>query len=259
MADQTAIQWTDATWNPTTGCTKISPGCANCYIERTPSFRIARRRFDSKGHIPLQLHENRIDQPLHWRRPRRVFVNSQSDLFHEDVSQLTVDRVFDVMCDTPQHTYQILTKRPARMRAMVNAWHDHSGEGTLDNVWLGVTGENSRQLFERMKELRQTPAAIRFVSLEPLLEDVSAELRTWLHPGLLDWVIVGVEQLAGRRVGRNAAAYEGHARAVLQQCGLAGVAAFHKQMPIRGRVSGDPDEWPADLRVREYPPAVASA
>lgn len=108
MADGSQIQWTDATWNPVTGCTKVSPGCANCYIERTPAFRIPGRKF-VKGAIPVVLHADRLTVPLHWRRPRRIFVNSLSDLFHEDVPFEFVDRVFAVMANCPKHTFQILS------------------------------------------------------------------------------------------------------------------------------------------------------
>jgi len=119
LADKSAIQWTEATWNPVTGCTKVSPGCANCYIERTPAFRMAHRRFE-RGSIPVLLHADRLDQPLRWKRPRLVFVNSLSDLFHEDVPDEFIDRVFAVMALASRHTFQVLTKRPERMRAYVN-------------------------------------------------------------------------------------------------------------------------------------------
>jgi protein gp37 len=114
MSEKSAIEWTDATWNPVTGCTKVSPACANCYIERQTPFRVRHRKF-VKGHIPLEFHENRLDAPLHWRDPRRVFVNSMSDLFHEDVPDVFIDRVFAVMALARWHTYQVLTKRAERL------------------------------------------------------------------------------------------------------------------------------------------------
>lgn len=113
MAENSNIEWTDATWNPTTGCTKISPGCTNCYIENTPPFRMAGRKF-VKGHIPLVLHEDRLQTPRKWTKGKRIFVNSLSDLFHEDVPDEFIDKVFDTIWQTPQHTYQVLTKRPER-------------------------------------------------------------------------------------------------------------------------------------------------
>lgn len=284
MSDHSAIQWTDATWNPTTGCTKVSPGCAHCYIERTPAFRIAGRKFVN-GATDLRLHVNRIEQPLHWKRPRRVFVNSLSDLFHPDVPETFIDSVFAVMALAPQHTFQVLTKRPERMRRYVNAvvedrkrfttWAANASRARIPqsvgrageapprwpipNVWLGVSVENQHFADERIPLLLQTPAAVRFISAEPLLGTVdlsglfAAHFENAADDAVLDWVIVGVEQLTGKRVGRNAETYEQHAGSLLHQCASAGVAAFHKQMPVRGRVSGDPAEWPADLRVRAYP------
>src|SRR5947209_1267587 len=111
MSESSNIEWTDATWNVVTGCTKISPGCAHCYIDRTPPFRMAGRKFE-KGHIPLILHEDRLEKPLHWKKPRRIFVNSLSDLFHKDVPNDFISRVFAVMALANWHTYQVLTKRP---------------------------------------------------------------------------------------------------------------------------------------------------
>ena len=116
MADKTKIEWAESTWNPVTGCTKVSPGCANCYIERTPPFRMEGRWF-VKGAIPVRLHPDRLDVPLRWRKPRRVFVCSLADLFHEDVPDAFIDQVFATMALAPQHTFQCLTKRPERMRA----------------------------------------------------------------------------------------------------------------------------------------------
>jgi protein gp37 len=187
------IEWTDETWNPTTGCTKISPGCAHCYIDRTPPFRMAGRRFE-KGHIPLQLHENRLEQPLSWRKPRRVFVNSLSDLFHDDVPDDFLDRVFLNMALARIHTFQILTKRPERLLAYYQRWQrsdacvglagvdEREGSGwrwPLRNVWLGVSVEDQRRADERIPLLLQVPTAVRFLSCEPLLGAV--ELGRWLR------------------------------------------------------------------------------
>jgi protein gp37 len=197
----TAIQWTDETWNPTTGCTKVSPGCANCYIERTPAFRVSGTRF-VKGRIQVRLHERRLETPLRWKKPRRVFVNSMSDLFHEDVPFEFIAAVFGVMAAVPRHTYQVLTKRPQRMREWFDwigkqdcdpwteclwaalqrdnereALHrqssgDTQGVWPLPNVWLGVSVENQRFADERIPLLLQTPATVRFISAEPLLGPV---------------------------------------------------------------------------------------
>jgi protein gp37 len=282
VSDGTGIEWTDATWNPTTGCTKVSPGCAHCYIERTPAFRIKGRQF-VKGATDLQLHPNRLEQPLHWKKPRRVFVNSLSDLFHDAVPADFIGHVFAVMAMAPQHTFQVLTKRPERMQMLLSDPPADVKPWPLPNVWLGVSVENQHFADERIPLLLQTPAAIRFISAEPLLGPVSFRWALWDDGSpntrraqqlpsvqrdgrtiagsvghldglrLLDWVIVGVEQLAGGTVGRNAGAYEAHARSILGECIAAGVAVFHKQMPVRRRVSGDPAEWPEDLRVRQFP------
>lgn len=274
----TKIQWTDETWNPTTGCTKISPGCANCYIERTPAFRIAGRQFDAKAHIPLQFHANRLEQPLHWRKPRRVFVNSLSDLFHDDVPDAFIVSVFAAMAASRQHQFQVLTKRPKRMQAFVSELgmsikplekaarelgYSFNFDGIpllrwpIPNVWLGVSVENQRFADERIPVLLQTHAAVRFISAEPLLGPIKIE-RFMLDGPFLNWVIVGGESGPGSRPFDLA-----WARSIVQQCQTAGVPCFVKQLgafPRAGRMlflrdkkGGDPDEWPADLRVREFP------
>jgi protein gp37 len=309
----TKIQWTDETWNPTTGCTKISPGCAHCYIERTPAFRIAGRKFDAKAHIPLQLHADRLEQPLHWRKARRIFVNSLSDLFHDDVPDTFIDRVFSVMGLSGHHTFQILTKRAARMRQYMTSRPasptvpgeinivTESGLSVyhvrwpLPNVWLGVSVENQHFADERIPLLLQTPAAVRFISAEPLLGPIDlAGMEFWgpldrarLHRGL-GWVICGGESGPGARP----CAVE-WLEAIVQQCQAAGVPVFVKQlgayvvselrtMPagdifdpaklklehfctqypdevwawragLRDRKGGDIAEFPAALRVREFP------
>lgn len=273
MADKTEIQWTDATWNPTTGCTKVSPGCANCYIERTPPFRIAGRKFDGKGHIPLVLNESRLDAPLRRRKPTKYFVNSLSDLFHEDVPDAFIDKVFAVMALAKQHTFQVLTKRADRMRDYCSKrppgvlfsgqkWHWIAGvhfdrpdlqPWPLPNVWLGVSVENQRFSDERIPLLLQTPAAVRFISAEPLLGPVELDeawlprfdfrptygyYRTFLKAqGIesdgkpvrmrdgLDWVIVGGES------GKGARPFDvDWARSIVQQCQAAGVPVFVKQL-----------------------------
>jgi protein gp37 len=292
VSDHSAIQWTDATWNPTTGCTKVSPGCAHCYIERTPAFRIAGRKFVN-GATDLQLHANRIEQPLHWKKPRRVFVNSLSDLFHPDVPETFIDSVFAVMALAPQHTFQVLTKRPQRMRAYVNAIVDdrkrftawaanasraripqsigRAGEAPprwpLPNVWLGVSVENQRFADERIPLLLQTPAAVRFISAEPLLGPVDLYPQ-WMPPAgytscfpRLDWVIAGGESGPGARDCDLE-----WLRSLHRECAQAGVAFFLKQLGRQPRVGagvylnlrdkhgGDITEWPADVPcVREFP------
>lgn len=179
----TKISWTDATWNPVTGCTKISAGCAYCYIERTPPMRMAGRKFVD-GKIPVQLHPDRLEIPLHWRKPRRVFVCSMGDLFHEDVPDEFLRRTLNTMALAEQHTFQVLTKRPERIRrffedaitqklvaTLGEIWEtsDKEWRWPLPNVHLGVTAENQQAADERIPILLDTPAAKRFVSCEPLL------------------------------------------------------------------------------------------
>jgi len=211
MSDHSAIEWTDATWNPTTGCTKVSPGCAHCYIERTPPFRIHGRRFE-RGRIPLRLHFDRFEQPLHWRRPRRVFVNSLSDLFHEQTPECVIRDVFETMSRADWHQFQVLTKRSARLRALAPSlpWPAH--------VWQGVTVENERFL-HRIDDLRSVPAAIRFLSLEPLLGPLHE-----LPLDGIDWVIVGGESGPNHRPIDPA-----WVRDIRDQCVKASVPFFFKQ------------------------------
>ena len=170
VGERSSIEWTDATWSPVTGCTKVSPGCANCYIERTPPFRKEGRRFVN-GEIPVRLHPDRLEQPLRWRKPRMVFVVSMGDLFHEDVPDDFIDSVMVTMQQAFWHTFQVLTKRPERMRH----WSFHN----MPNVWLGVSVENQRWAEERIPLLLETPATVRFLSCEPLLGPL--DLRPWLQ------------------------------------------------------------------------------
>lgn len=205
MSGQTGIEWTDATWNPVTGCTRVSPGCAHCYIERTPPFRMEGRRFTHGADgatTGVRLHPERLEQPLRWRKPRRVFVDSMSDLFHEDVPREFALAVWAVMEAAPQHTYQILTKRPERALELLG--RERWGFTVLPSVWLGVSIENARFTW-RADVLRETPAAVRFISAEPLIgslieggRDVS-QGRAPLDLTGIDWVIVGGESGPGAR------------------------------------------------------------
>lgn len=195
VSDGTAIEWCDSTLNLWYGCTKVSPGCANCYIERTPPYRMAGLKFE-RGAIPLRFFPDRLTQPLRWRKPRRIFVNALSDTFHEDVSFDMIERLWRVMWVCREHTFLLLTKRPDRMRAFMR-WLQATGwpSAPLPNVWLGVTTENQRWADQRIPILLDTPAAVRFVSVEPLLGPVN--LRDYLSQPSLDpsqfWVICGGE------------------------------------------------------------------
>lgn len=338
--DDTTIAWTDVTWNPIRGCSRVSEGCRNCYAERVAA------RFSGKGQPyeglakmtpsgprwtgKVRLIEAALDQPLHWRAPRRVFVNSMSDLFHEGVSDAWLDVIFGVMLCARQHTFQALTKRPERMRAYLSAFG--SGESAymelarrfgssplrehmpyngniaagllpgriqwpLPNVHLGISVEDQATADARIPVLLDTPAAVRWISAEPLLAPLTFRWVPWdgKVPGRenvnhldglrrLDWVVVGGESGPGARPFNLS-----WARDILRQCREAGVPCFIKQLgalpweyegdtpmlyrnidparyfpdydgsgvyyadPLTDAKGADPAEWPADLRVQEWP------
>lgn len=314
----TSIEWTDRTWNPTRGCSRVSPGCVHCYAESLagrysaygakPDSPFAGFVTKVNGHASwtgkVELVESMLDTPLHWRKPCRVFVNSMSDLFHEDLPDEAIDRVFAVMALCPQHTFQILTKRPERMMRYFTENHGHearrrvqdilapTGNRTspeadklfdnwpLPNVWLGVSVED-QQRKERIDMLRQTPAAVRFLSIEPLIEDIGV-----LDLSGISWVIIGGESGPGSRPFQVE-----WAKQTIEQCAAAKVACFVKQFgakpvadePLDGKSfegrnlvyacqgikgadgqnlytllldnkkGGDWDEWPEWARVREFP------
>ncbi|WHM32416.1 phage Gp37/Gp68 family protein [Streptomyces sp. BPPL-273] len=284
----TAIEWTDRTWNPVTGCTKVSPGCDHCYAETIA------HRFDGSKAFPngfdVTLHEERVDQPYRWKKPARVFVNSMSDLFHQDVPDLFITQVFDVMEANKQHTFQVLTKRHARMRSFVQQreslkreyaakfddcpteamrnspaakWARARAANPPANIWLGVSVENQKWADIRIPALLETPAAVRFLSCEPLLGpvDLKQAVRTmgserghgltasYVHAGGccrkfhgIDWVIVGGESGHGAR-----AMHPDWVRSLRDQCEQGRVPFFFKQW----------GEWgPADFQVRVCDPAV---
>ncbi len=224
MGDHSAIEWTNATWNPVTGCTKISPGCKFCYAERLTE-RFGRQRFTE-----IVLHRERLELPLRWRAPRRIFVNSMSDLFHDDVTTSFIDEVFAVMQQAEQHTFQVLTKRADRLVA----WHrgSDSVRRVPPNVWMGVSVESSAYLW-RVDRLRQVEAPIRFISAEPLLGPLSH-----LELAGIAWVITGGESGGApdrALVQPTPSGYRPKAEAVRwvseirDRCRDAGVAFFHKQ------------------------------
>jgi protein gp37 len=221
MADSSKIEWTEATWNPVTGCTKVSPGCDHCYAERITE------RFHGKGSFSIvQRDEGKLYLPLKWRKPRRIFVNSMSDLFHDNVPAPFIGRVWRTMAQTPQHTYQILTKRHGRMRAMLSAdglrqmVADITDVWPLPNVWLGVSVESQQWAETRVHALLCTPAAVRWLSCEPLLGPVSLDS----YVGLLDWVVVGGESGPGARP-----MHPHWALSLRDQCVAAEVPFFFKQ------------------------------
>ena len=212
MADRSGIEWTEATWNPVTGCTKVSPGCAHCYAET-----FAERWRGIAGHpyeqgFELKLWPNRLNVPLKWARPRMIFVNSMSDIFHENVPDEFIHQVFDVMVQAERHTFQVLTKRHERLAELAPhlPWPS--------NVWMGVSIENRRWV-RRADYLREVPAAVRFISAEPLLGPLEALDLTGI-----DWLITGGESGTRRRPVNAAWIRELRDRSLAE-----GVAFFFKQ------------------------------
>lgn len=309
MATESMIEWTDATWNPVVGCARVSEGCRNCYAEHA-ALSVVRRldalngmgKLKGTGVRTLQAYEDvlrvsrhdgglmprwngtavfmpdRIGEPLKWRQPKRVFVNSMSDLFHEDITDDQIAEIFTIMIRCPQHTFQVLTKRPRRMvnwmrsaigfqqhAAMLSAW-------PLPNVHVGVSVENQEAANERIPLLLQCPAAVRWVSVEPLLEPVdltaigddeelfdirynaltgtlsSAPMDTGGRP--LDWVVVGGESGEGARECDVE-----WIRSIVRQCQTAGTPVFVKQLGGVRDKRGDIDRFPADIQIRQFPKA----
>jgi protein gp37 len=277
VSDGSAIEWTDASWNPVRGCSRVSEGCRNCYAEGVAArFSGPGRPYEGLARFTprgpqwtgkIRLVPEVLEQPLRWRKPRKIFVNSMSDLFHEDVPFRFIANVFGHMHSAPRHTFQVLTKRAARMRVFIE-WFRREWLGGSDafpreypHVWLGVSVEDQRAADERIPELLATPAAVRFLSCEPLLGPVDVRFKeTGAHyrEDRLDWVIVGGE--SGRRARPLEVAW---ARSLVEQCRAAHVPVFVKQLghvwarentyPLGDAAGGDPQEWPADLRVREWP------
>lgn len=212
MAQRSSIEWTQSTWNPVTGCTKVSPGCTHCYAERM-ALRLRAMGLPNYSHgFKLTLHEDALEAPLSWRKPQMVFVNSMSDLFHEGVPEAFILRVMEIMRRAERHHFQVLTKRSERLLTL-----DQS-VGWPENAWLGVTVENEDYLF-RAEHLRRTRAAVKFLSLEPLLGPLP-------HLDLqgIDWVIVGGESGPGARPMQGSWVVE-----IRDQCLSAGVPFFFKQ------------------------------
>ena len=250
MGDRTGIEWTDATWNPMTGCTKVSAGCDNCYAEtvaQTKTRDIYLRQLPIKDTPPNRADpfaprfwEDRLSQPLRWRTPRRIFVNSMSDVFHAHFSLNLIARVFAVMQQASWHQFQVLTKRPERALRFAGSlpWPD--------NLWLGTSIEDMR-VARRVESLREIPAAVRFISAEPMLGPLDELDLTGI-----DWVIGGGESGLGARPCDPA-----WARTLRDRCQEAGIAFFWKQWGGRTPKSGgrllDGIEWSG------YPQELASA
>ena len=237
MANRSSIEWTDSTWNPVTGCTKVSPGCKHCYAERMA------KRLKAMGHpnyangFKPTVHEHLLEQPLRWKKPQMIFVNSMSDLFHEDVPSDFIQKIFNVMHQAHWHTFQILTKRSQRLLEMSQRL-----EWPV-NVWMGVSVENDDYVF-RVDHLRQTGAHVKFLSLEPLLGPLpDLDLRG------IDWVIAGGESGPGARPMKEEWVIE-----IRDQCQAGNVPFFFKQWGgVRKKRNGRIlqgrtwDEFPAQM------------
>ncbi len=304
MADKTGIEWTDATWNPIRGCSRVSEGCRHCYAEGVahrfsgPGLPYEGLTTLGKWNGTIKFVEEHLLDPLKWKTPRRIFVNSMSDLFHDNVTDGMLDRIFAVMALCPQHTFQILTKRPERMLAYLTVANVMGGWGyyasqilhkvtgihdlqrdmavaptfPLPNVWLGVSVESDKHR-DRIDVLRQTPAAVRFLSCEPVIADLSLRwLCGWdkIHPrhlnsdfnidgrpistdeldGLreLDWVICGGESGPGARP-----MHPDWARSLRDQCVAAGVPFFFKQWGEFAEVDGDDPVTEHDVEDEPLP------
>lgn len=283
MGDRSKIEWTDATWNPVTGCSKVSPGCAHCYAEK-----FAERWRGIKGHpfeqgFDLRLWPDRLDWPLRWRRPRRIFVNSMSDLFHDAVPFHFIDAVMETCERAHWHNFLILTKRVTRaahyfrrlMNLQVSAaipYHLNI-HWPLSNVWIGASVEDQKRAQERIPTLLEINAPVRFLSCEPLLGPVVFRRPDFSNTGLgggwlgdtgsaapqpagIHWVIVGGESGFGARPMELK-----WARGIVGQCLEAETPVFVKQLGTNWAATnramhskgGDPAEWPEDLRIREFP------
>jgi protein gp37 len=257
VGQTTGIEWTDATWNPVTGCTRISAGCDNCYaatlanrllkdiyLARAPQVDSEATRRDP---FAVRLWPERLEDPLHWRDPRQIFVNSMSDLFHQDVPERFVRRIFEVMNRAPWPVYQVLTKRPSRARRFVERSPDLFPEGVVpEHIWLGTSVED-QAVVHRIRQLLQIPARVRFLSCEPLIGPLDFD------PTGIQWVIVGGESGIKRRPMRPE-----WVRAIRDRCTAAGVPFFFKQWGGRTPKAGGRDldgmEW------SEMPgPAVVSS
>lgn len=309
MSDKTLIEWSDATANVVNGCSVLSPGCTNCYAMRLAGTRMKHHpsreglTIDTKtGPVwngEVKFNDKALMQVLSWTRPRKIFWNAHGDLFHENVPDEWIDKCFAVMTLTPQHKHQVLTKRSARMRAyfeiehkredwldsashLARNWKEnanavwHAETWPLPNVWLGVSVEDQERANERVPDLLDSPATVRWISAEPLLGSVNLrKISTWRYPkaevldaltgtlsGMfgdycptrlprIDWVVAG-----GESGPRARPMHPDWARSLRDQCADTDVAFFMKQLSGKnGRAVKDIDQFPEDLRVRDYPNA----
>lgn len=242
----TKIEWTDETWNPVTGCTPISTGCRNCYAARMAVRLAGRYGYAAEDPFRVTLHPERLGQPRGWKKPKRIFVCSMGDLFHCEIPRAFRERVMAEIVLCRRHQFLVLTKRNVAMAQWAREEEDRCFD-RLDrifpNLWLGVTAENASEAQRRIPDVVCSHAAVRFVSCEPLLGPGVER-----HLAGVDWVIVGCESGPGRRPMELEWAIN-----IVLHCQEKGIPVFVKQVPLDGRVSHDPNEWPEALRVREYP------
>jgi len=261
MSKVTRIGWTDSTWNPVRGCDKVSPGCKHCYAEAfSERFRGVPGHPFEQG-FDLRLVPEKINEPLHWRTPRRIFVNSMSDLFHDGVPTAYIRRVCDVMMQASQHEYQILTKRDQRMKQLLST-PEFRDVAQATHIWWGVSVEDKKYGYPRVQALRETPVRNRFISCEPLVEDVASIDLTGIH-----WVIIG-----GESGGHSREFQLGWARALRDRCFALRIPLFVKQLggkamdgdtllPIIDDVSQAKKDahrrvlahFPPDLQIQQWP------
>jgi protein gp37 len=264
MAKKSTIEWTDSTWNPVRGCTKVSPGCKHCYAET-----FAERFRGVKGHpfeqgFDLLLIPEKLNEPIKWRKPKKIFVNSMSDLFHEGVPDEYILQVCQVMVRADHHQYQVLSKRPARMRELLSR-AEFREAAQAEHIWWGCSVDDRKYGLPRIDELRATPVRNRMLSCEPLLEDLGQFDLSEIH-----WVIIGGESGPHSR--------ELHIRwveSIIQQCRAADVPVFVKQLGAKPvgpegpfRIVGQDgkadrkgktiENWPAHLQIREFPLSMGS-
>lgn len=239
----TGIEWTEVTWNPTTGCQQVSPGCDHCYAMVLVNTRQVKNSHSPRFNHPfneVMIHENRLNQPAAIKKPSRIFVNSMSDVFHRDVPEATIDAIFDVMERVDRHTYQVLTKRSERMRRYLNKRYRTTP--CPSHIWIGVSCENSDYAW-RVNDLRNTNASLRWISAEPLLGS--------LHAVNLDgiaWVVAGGES------GRGARPMDlDWVREVRDRCVDAGVAYFLKQLGGETKKRGKDEAVLDGVRWKQYP------
>lgn len=236
---KTKIEWTDESWNPVTGCSPVSPGCDNCYARRMAQRLQAMGIPKYKNGFKVTLRPGELEKPSHWKKPRRVFVCSMSDLFHPDVPYWFIDSVYECILYFNKHQFQILTKRSDRLRD----YHNYRFFRNMPpHIWAGATVENVDYKF-RIDDIRNTDAKTKFISFEPLLGDIGK-----LKLAGIDWVIIGCESGPGRRPMSL-----DWARRIVEDARNQGVAVFVKQLDINGRVSKKMAEWPLDLQIQEWP------